>query len=289
MERPIKNPVNDILRILDAWRHLPAYQLERRVDVLIGLFLPKVLRSLYALADEPVVIPEFPLHKRLLFGLKYDDSVKLDFAAFCCKPVPRVFFVELKTDKKSLRRPQLDRMATARCKGLLAVLEGVKEAAKASREKPKYAQLLWKLDEIGCVSVGDDFRCLTIAEHGRPNLKRHFCEVEIGREWSCVSPELLLIIPTKDCLERKDIGPEVLKPFSTLDFAGFADKIRAEGDFGQTLARYLVAWAGGNAGYINPWSETSAEPQSELEGTVTTLGDVIDPALPDDHWEGNAP
>ena len=49
---------------LDRWRHLPAYQLERRADIYFGLFLPDVLNHHLGsrnLTIDPRIIPEFPL------------------------------------------------------------------------------------------------------------------------------------------------------------------------------------------------------------------------------------
>ena len=81
---------------LDEWRHLPSYQLERRVDVFFGLFLPEVLAALSdrepvlgtLIPDDVHVVPEFPLHKGLLGISKNkqqghdNQSVKVDFAVF---------------------------------------------------------------------------------------------------------------------------------------------------------------------------------------------------------------
>jgi hypothetical protein len=36
-------PLNQMFEMLDRWRHLPAYQLERRADILFAIYLPGFL------------------------------------------------------------------------------------------------------------------------------------------------------------------------------------------------------------------------------------------------------
>lgn len=81
------DPLFRVLMQLDEWRHLPAYQLERRVDVLFGMFLPEILQEqgIVPQNSSVEVIPEFPLHKtRLGMSSKEGNlSVNVDFAVFC--------------------------------------------------------------------------------------------------------------------------------------------------------------------------------------------------------------
>ena len=66
--------ISTILNQLNEWRHLPAYQLERRVDVLFGMFLPTVIGMKFDVnPDNCSVIPEFPLHKGKL-GLSNNNQ-----------------------------------------------------------------------------------------------------------------------------------------------------------------------------------------------------------------------
>jgi len=58
------NQIASLFNRLDAWRHLPAYQLERRADIFFGLFLPDALNHHLrsrGISINPRVIPEFPL------------------------------------------------------------------------------------------------------------------------------------------------------------------------------------------------------------------------------------
>ena len=111
--------IYEVLRQLDEWRHLPDYQLERRVDIFFGMFLPKVIEKRFGVCVEKV-IPEFPLHKGLFkdkpsFESGSHHSVKVDFAVFGTKgDKKRIFLVELTTDMESLKKDQLEDGGTCR-------------------------------------------------------------------------------------------------------------------------------------------------------------------------------
>ena len=231
--------VDDLLILLNDWRHFPAYQLERRVDLFVGLLLPRVISNLFAPASDLRVIPEFPLHKGKLGVSKQDDNrtVNVDFAVFSKRPDRRVFLLELKTDAKSLRTMQLKRMAHARDVGLQNILEGVREAGLASRDKRKYAQLVWALHDVGCVQSRLEFEHLRLDERSSPALAAHFRGLEFVEGWTTVAPELLLIVPTRDC--TKDLPKRICKKFTIIDFADLAKEVRGEGDLGAVLARHL--------------------------------------------------
>jgi hypothetical protein len=59
------NKINDIFDNLDDWRHLPAYQLERRADIFFSIYLPELLEQHYGFEIEGLV-PEFPLRSRTI-------------------------------------------------------------------------------------------------------------------------------------------------------------------------------------------------------------------------------
>jgi hypothetical protein len=58
--------INQLFNNLDVWRHLPAYQLERRVDIFFSLYLAEVLQKKFNLPEVPVLIPEFPIRYGLV-------------------------------------------------------------------------------------------------------------------------------------------------------------------------------------------------------------------------------
>ena len=55
--------IDRIFDLLDGWRHLPAYQLERRADIFFGLFLPDVLDHLDFDGLKSQAIDILELHK----------------------------------------------------------------------------------------------------------------------------------------------------------------------------------------------------------------------------------
>jgi len=52
--------INDISDNLDVGRKLPAYQLERRADIFLSIYLPDILSNKFGVRVEGV-IPEFPI------------------------------------------------------------------------------------------------------------------------------------------------------------------------------------------------------------------------------------
>lgn len=59
--------VEGVFNLLDCWRHLPAYQLERCADIIFALFLPEVLQERFDLASAPARSPRpNRFHLRLL-------------------------------------------------------------------------------------------------------------------------------------------------------------------------------------------------------------------------------
>ena len=248
--------LSDALCQLDQWRHLPAYQLERRVDVYFGLFLPKVIESRFK-APCGKLIPEFPLHKgktRISEDCGDNQSVNVDFAVFCSKPEgKRIFLVELKTDMHSIKETQLCNMVKAKEAKSKNVLCGVIKAARASPAPRKYAQLIWRLSEIGCITVDPTF-CDMHMEDQRSGLAGNFRKLRVGEEWSDAAIELVLISPKP--VDNADEYPH--SEFHCLEFAEVAELIvGSRPPFGAEFAEYLREWAHPDAGVANPWADGS--------------------------------
>ena len=83
---------------LDRWRHLPAYQLERRADIFFSVYLAHVLERYVGTAVDPRIVPEFPIKRDLIWPDQSTHlSVKVDYVLFA-KDRSRAYFIELKTD-----------------------------------------------------------------------------------------------------------------------------------------------------------------------------------------------
>ena len=248
--------LSDALCQLDQWRHLPAYQFERRVDVFFGLFLPEVIERRFK-APSGKLIPEFPLHKgktRISEDCGDNQSVNVDFAVFCSKPEgKRIFLVELKTDMHSINEAQLRNMVKAKEAKSKNVFCGVIKAARASAAPRKYAQLIWRLSEIGCIAVGPKF-CDMRMENPRPGLAGNFKALSVADKWTDAAIELILISPKR--VDNTDKYP--YSEFHCLEFAEVAELIEeSRPPFGAEFAEYFRKWAHPDAGVANPWADGS--------------------------------
>ena len=77
-----------------------------------------------------------------------------------------------------------------------------------------------------------------------------------------------------------------MEHISTSDFKArclsILDRVRATGEHVVILNRgQPVAELGPTTGLLGRY------PQLELKGTVTVVGDIVGPVVPEDHWESN--
>ena len=214
--------IDRVFELMDQWRHLPDYQLERRADIFFALFLPEVLKEHFKLDQEPVLIPEFPIKNR-----EDNHSSKVDYLALqrskSDKP-NRAFLVELKTDMGSRRDVQDNRLLDAKERGLPKLVAGVVVLCGATQEKRKYAHLLKLLSDVDLIEYEEV-----------SSLERH-------REYR----DVLDYIKGKEPKPRFSACLEVVyvQPFEStvIDFEKFAKYIKCSGKVGQLFAKYLRAW-----------------------------------------------
>ncbi len=249
--------ISQVLRQLDEWRHLPAYQLERRVDVLFGMFLPTVIGSVYGVSpDSCQVIPEFPLHKGKLEKSTNNQSVNVDFAVFFEQRAEKhLCLVELKTDQQSISVPQIETMGLAAEVGAKKLLVGVLEAARASPRPRKYAHLIWRLHEIGCIELPDasGFRQMRM-DSKRPGLLgekgrfRRLGAANVTVAWGDARVDLIEIVPYPPA-KKERIEALAGEGFCTISFRKLAKIIREARvqpfgrEFAETFSFYLDRWA----------------------------------------------
>ena len=234
--------VKRVFELMDQWRHLPDYQLERRADIFFALFLPEVLKDHLGLDQEPYIIPEFPIKNR-----HNNQSSKVDYLALE-RPksgMPdRAFLVELKTDMAS-RRPEQDAtLDDAIERGLHCLIEGVITIAKASAAKKKYVHLLFHLKEAELVCYGeeDDKALYDKALVG---------DYEILDGAKCAS----WVSDHEPKLESLYVQPE--PPPAVVDFRKFAcivEKRQENKEIRELFAHYLRRWACTRAGKSSPLS-----------------------------------
>jgi len=143
------NPINKLFDNMDKWRHLPAYQLERRVDIFFSIYLPEVLADKFGVDIEGVV-PEFPIHIGTISNIETNKSFKIDYLARA-KKSHRLFFVKFKTDVGSRRLAQDSYLERARQAGMAELLGGLRKIYQATTSKKKYNHLLSLLDELSLI------------------------------------------------------------------------------------------------------------------------------------------
>jgi hypothetical protein len=147
------NAINQLFDLLDRWRHLPKYQLERRADIFFALYLREFLQERFKIQLAPELVPEFPIHLAAIYGEDTGEkSCNVDFLAIAADHSV-AFFVELKTEGLSRHDEQDNYLLAAQRVGLPALLSGVFRIAAASRKKPKYLHLLFLLERLGLVSL----------------------------------------------------------------------------------------------------------------------------------------
>ena len=146
--------ISDLFDNMDMWRHLPAYQLERRADIFFSIYLPDLLSRKFG-GQVEYVIPEFPIRIGTIHTKSdINQSFKVDYLVKA-KAANKVFLVELKTDDASRRNKQDWYLERATQVGLVKLLEGVREIYKATNSKRKYRHLLRALQETGFIALED--------------------------------------------------------------------------------------------------------------------------------------
>lgn len=138
---------------MDAWRHFPNYQLERRADLFFALYLPEVLEAKLGFPMRLDLAPEFPIRIGTIYpNIPTDKSYKIDYVALS-GAADKAVFVELKTEGLS-RRPEQDEYLLAAQKiGLASLLEGLLDIFRATNSKRKYFCLLEHLEDMGLVHI----------------------------------------------------------------------------------------------------------------------------------------
>ena len=146
--------------LLDDWRYLPAYQLERRADVFFGMHLKEILHKKYG-SEIDEIIPEFPIRKgslpqNTLFNKnpkeRKNQSFKIDYLAYSnSKNI--IYLIELKTDVGSRNLKQDWYLKEAQKLGMHKILDDLKPIYKASNKngKVKYEYLFKKLSDKGLI------------------------------------------------------------------------------------------------------------------------------------------
>jgi hypothetical protein len=138
-----------IFERLSDWKRLPNYQLERRLDIFISMYVKELLEEkLWPLSE--VIIPEFPISRKTLGEtIGINQTVKVDYVLFPKDFKNPIIFLELKTDNGSVRDGQINYLVKSKAAGIETILNDWIEVYNKSASKRKYKYLFEKLDESG--------------------------------------------------------------------------------------------------------------------------------------------
>jgi len=157
--------IDNVFSLLDTWRNLPAYQLERRSDIFFAIHLPIIINKKFGINAE-YIVPEFPVRIGTLYRDKQltnpNLSFKIDYVVVS-NTAKRIFLVELKTDNGSRREKQDWYLEKAKEIGLTSLINGILDIYRATNSKKKYSNLLNLLIEIGFLSK--DYQIITANDY----------------------------------------------------------------------------------------------------------------------------
>ena len=227
------DPITDLFDYMDAWRHLPNYQLERRADLFFALYLPEVLEAKFGFTIRPEMIPEFPVRIGAIYpNIPINRSCKIDYLALSTM-ADKAIFVELKTGGFSRRAEQDEYLIAARDAGLPRLLEGVLDIFRATNSKRKYFCLLEHIEGMGLLRIPMQMREII----SRP------CLLGINE----ASLQATVTARVCECLilyiQPNGSGPDVVS------FKEFATVVQRHDDpISQRFARSLLEWAEVQAG-----------------------------------------
>lgn len=176
----LMNTISHIFDLLDQWRHLPDYQLERRADIFFAAYLPAFLSQRSDVEIHPLLVPEFPVRIGTIYpDVPINKSFKIDYVAFA-RDISQAWLVELKTDSGSRRDKQDKYLKAAQGVGLPALIDGVLQIVEATNHKHKYCCLLRLLERIGLLALPDDLGDALASRHWSTAVNACLPRVEVA-------------------------------------------------------------------------------------------------------------
>ena len=237
--RDMSRAVARMFDAMDACRHLPKYKLEGRLAPFFELFLHDVLSECLGVELDPVVIPEFPLHKGTLYKKfkNSNQSYNVDYVALSMDR-RTAFLVELKTDMSSKGGGQEKYLCDARNMGLAPLVDGIFEicGSKYCKKRGKYVHLLHLLDKLELVTISNPGK---LNEMTFPKPRSYWTTKALGLVKSAVEGKrkhmrVIYIQPRKS-----DPKPG----FEYIYFEDVADIVQRHGELGRVFAKFLSRWS----------------------------------------------
>ncbi len=228
-------PTARILDLLDEWRHLPDYQLERRADMFFAIYLADFLTDRQGIEINPLLVPEFPVHIGTIYPhIPINRSFKIDYVAFAAD-LSRVWFVELKTDSSSRRDKQNAYLKAAQQAGLPALIDGLLRIVAATDAKHKYCCLLRLLERLSLLKLPSDLDAALQSRHWASAVDA--CLPNVVNASPAIPVEVLFLQPLSN--DPREVG-----------FSEFADWLNGRDATAQRFATSLREWAAVKAGQL---------------------------------------
>ena len=251
-----------VFDMLDTWRHLPAYQLERLAGVFFALFLPEVLEGVLSKGNRELkikrpLIPEFPIWEDEYCRVARPDmdnhnlskvARKVDYFALSQGRPGSAFLIELKTDMKSVDPAQeqfLDCVAKNRTvvdlvERIVRVLQPKKHKRKYQQRpaRQKYIHLLSHLRELDLVCYDEQKLYERAFGTNRRGVYDILDDVQPA-SWICrnrLELEVIYVQP-KPCPAGSGIGFE--------EFACIVEEGQGNEEIRNLIACYLRKWVCG--------------------------------------------
>lgn len=147
--------VETIFKLLEDWCFLPKYQLERRLDIFLAVYLPELLEKEVGIKiNYEDIIPEFPLKQK-----DSNRSNNADYAIFYKeteKKEIKLLLIELKTDMHSIRNEQIKYYKENKEKSTYDILSNLIRIYKHTKKEylSKYQILLDMLENKELIIKG---------------------------------------------------------------------------------------------------------------------------------------
>lgn len=219
--------IAEAFRNMDRWRHLPAYQLERRADIFFSVYLRSFLSKKLSDELDEIIVPELPIKCDLIRpGKPSSKSVKVDYALFS-KDRQRSYFIELKTDSGSRREEQDDYLSRSEALGLRPIIQGVAAILRATSAHKKYFHLAELLARLGYLYLPPSYEAFVYPEI-RIGLAKELAAITVP-EFS-TSVRVIYLQP--------DAAPNAI---GFHEFATYVGSLNDEAS--RTFAKYLSRWA----------------------------------------------
>ncbi len=225
--------INALFDRMDAWRHLPDYQLERRADLFFSLYLIEVLETKLGFHVKEQIVPEFPVRIGTIYpSILSNQSYKIDYLALSTDN-DKALFIELKTENLSRRENQDEYLLAARDVGLPTLLAGLLDIFRATKAQRKYFCLLAQLEKIGLLRIPTEMHALM----ARPSL-HGATEASRAIEITAQTTESIIVY-----IQPNGAGEGIIS------FSEFAEVVRRHNDpVSLRFATSLVEWADIRAG-----------------------------------------